>query len=135
MASKKAKGKMAKSRDLMSKKRNQKKTTVSKLLQSFEPQEKVIIKINSAIHSGMPDIVFQGKTGTVIRKQGSCFRVEVNKLKRHCVLIVHPIHLHKVKQEAESHKGKLEAELMSSKERLKWLEKKFYQKNLFHYLK
>jgi large subunit ribosomal protein L21e len=75
MASKKAKGKRAKTRRLF--KRKTSKPTVNTLLQEFNVGDKVVIKVNPSIHSGMPFRRFHGKTGVVKRLQGKCYVVEV----------------------------------------------------------
>ncbi len=91
MSSKKARGKRAKSRDLM--KKHGSRVTVNKLLKEFELGSIVHIKIDSSVHSGLPAIIFQGKTGKIKAKKGSCYVVELNKGNKKSEVIVHPAHL------------------------------------------
>ncbi len=98
MVKAKHKGPRAKSRHVAGKhKRDKGMPSVNKMLQEFSEGEKVHVKINSSVHSAMPHRRFNGATGTVVGKRGSCFIVEVrdmNALKR---IIVHPAHLSPVK--------------------------------------
>ena len=91
MPNKKAKGKRAKTRHKM--KKRGPKVTVNKLLQVIPDGTKVDVHIDSSIHAGLPDIRYKGKTGTVIRKQGSAFLVEVRVGKQDRILVVGPAHL------------------------------------------
>lgn len=87
MASKKARGKRAKTRSLL-KRRNIPRPSVNKYLQVFEKGQKVRVKIDPSVHSGMPDARYQGFTGIVIGKQGRMFNVKVKKgyLTKHVLL-------------------------------------------------
>ncbi len=97
MASKKARGKRAKTRDKFS--RRGSKVTVNKLLQDFEENSRVIIKTNSSIHEGIPFRRFHGKIGTVIGKQGRAFKVEFKDGNLSKQLIVGAAHLMPVPQQ------------------------------------
>ena len=91
MANKKAKGKRAKSRHKLRRKTS--KMTVNKMLQGFDLNQRVIIKINPAFHSGMPFRRFHGKAGVVLGRQGNAFKVQVCDGKMVKDLLVHPAHL------------------------------------------
>jgi len=65
------------------------------LLTDYEIGEKVSIIIDPSIHKGRPHRRFHGKTGTVIKKQGDAYIVQVrdgNSLKQ---IIALPQHLRK----------------------------------------
>ncbi|HZX19462.1 MAG TPA: 50S ribosomal protein L21e [archaeon] len=89
MASKKAKGKRAHTRDKFKKRGS--KATVNKLLQEIPIGTKVDIKVDSSIHSGLPSRRFHGETGTVVSKQGRAFIVELQK--RGTLLVIGAAHL------------------------------------------
>ena len=66
---------------------------VTHAMRNFEDGTKVAIKIDSAIHKGMPHIRFQGLTGTVVGRQGNAFIIHImagNKAKE---LVVRAEHL------------------------------------------
>ncbi|MAG18172.1 MAG: 50S ribosomal protein L21e [Candidatus Diapherotrites archaeon] len=88
MPNKKAKGKRAKTRDKFKSKR---KITVNKLLQQIPIGSKVDIRIESSVHSGIPDKKFHGFTGEVIGKQGRAYLVELKK--QHAKLVIGAAHL------------------------------------------
>jgi large subunit ribosomal protein L21e len=95
MASKKAKGKRAKTRNKLT--RKQGKLTINKILPDFETGETVQVVIDSAVHSGMPHSRFHGLTGKVTGKQGKVYSVELKKGDKDAELFVHPAHLKVVK--------------------------------------
>lgn len=68
-------------------------TSVNVMLREFNKGDKVHIEINPSVHSAMPHRRFDGKTGTVIGKQGNCYLVEVKNIDANRVIIVHPAHL------------------------------------------
>lgn len=91
MASKKAKGKRAKTRDKG--KRRRTRATVNKKLRNFRKGCKVTLMIDSSIHSGMPPMRYHGLTGTVQGKRGSVFLIELKDGNLSKFLLVHPAHL------------------------------------------
>ncbi|MFH1225506.1 MAG: 50S ribosomal protein L21e [Candidatus Diapherotrites archaeon] len=95
MASKKAKGKRAKSRDKG--KRRRTRATVNKKLRNFRKGCKVTLMIDSSIHSGMPPMRYHGLTGTVQGKRGSVFLIELKDGNLSKFLLVHPAHLNAAK--------------------------------------
>lgn len=95
MANKKAKGKRAKTRSILRKK-NRQKMTVNRVLAEFSIGEKVAIKAEPSVHSGLPHRRYQGKTGTVTGKRGKCFEVKTMKGNKEAILIVHPTHLQRI---------------------------------------
>ncbi|MFH1391418.1 MAG: 50S ribosomal protein L21e [Candidatus Diapherotrites archaeon] len=101
MPNRKAKGKRAKTRDKFKSKR---KITVNKLLQQIPIGSKADIRIESSVHSGIPDKKFHGFTGEVVGKQGRAYLIE---LKRQGVkLVVGPAHLD-VSQTVEKQEEKI----------------------------
>ncbi len=92
MASKKARGLRAKTRRLL-KRRNIPSASVNKLTQDFSEGQKVRIKIDPAVHAGMPHARYQGFNGIVVGKQGKMFRIEVTKGGIGKELLVSAVHL------------------------------------------
>jgi large subunit ribosomal protein L21e len=94
---KRSKGTRSKSRYTMRKKpRTRGVRSVTSALQQFEVGANVSIKIDSAVHKGMPHHRFQGCTGKVEGMQGNAYMVGFNDGKKHKVLIVLPEHLGRV---------------------------------------
>ncbi len=90
------KGGRAKTRHSLSKKPRQRgRPTVNKMLQKFEPGDRVHIAIDPSVHKGMPHRRFNGKTGEVIGKRGSSYIVKVRNILAWRQVIVHPAHLKK----------------------------------------
>ncbi len=73
------------------------KISIRDYLQNFKEGEKVSLSAEPAYQKGMYFPRFHGLVGTIVGKKGSCYRVEIkdrNKLKE---LIVHPVHLQRMK--------------------------------------
>ena len=71
--------------------------TVNRLLQDFDIGQKVILRTNTSVHSGMPARRFHGKTATVKGSQGRAVLVSLKVGKTEKTLITHPAHLLAVK--------------------------------------
>jgi len=71
---------------------------LSLLLHGYKIGDKVHIKINPAIHKGMPHRRYHGKTGTIIGKRGKCYIVEVYLGDKRKTIIVRPEHIRPAKQ-------------------------------------
>jgi large subunit ribosomal protein L21e len=94
---KRSKGTRSKSRYPMRKKpRTRGVSSITKALQQFEVGASVSIKIDSAVHKGMPHHRFQGCTCKVEGMQGNAYVVGFNDGKKHKTLIVLPEHLGRV---------------------------------------
>ncbi|MBI5553775.1 MAG: 50S ribosomal protein L21e [Candidatus Diapherotrites archaeon] len=91
MSSKASKGKRKKSRDLM--KRRGPKPSVNDLMAVFSVGTRVHIKLSPSIHSGLPSLRFQGKTGEVIGKRGRSYVVAVRLGNQARQLIIPAAHL------------------------------------------
>ncbi len=73
--------------------RSRGKVSLRRYLQSFTRGDRVALVAEPAVQKGMYFRRFHGKTGTVVKKIGSCYEVSIldgNKEKR---VIVHPVHL------------------------------------------
>ncbi|MEW5897492.1 MAG: 50S ribosomal protein L21e [Nanoarchaeota archaeon] len=71
------------------------KVSLSRYFQAFNPGERVNLKINSGVVEGRFFPRFQGLSGEITGKKGSCYRVLINDNGKEKTLIVHPIHLKK----------------------------------------
>lgn len=69
------------------------KPPVTHSLRQFEEGDKVSVRINSAVHKGMPHPRFQGVTGTIDGMQGDAYLVAFNDGGKPKTLIVRPEHL------------------------------------------
>ncbi len=94
---KRSKGTRSKSRYIMRKKpRTRGVSSSTKALQQFEIGANVSIKIDSAVHKGMPHHRFQGYTGKIEGMQGDAYLVGVTVGNKHKTLVVLPEHLGRV---------------------------------------
>jgi len=90
----KSKGYRAKTRRLLKKKpRERGKTGLSRILHEYKPGEKVVVKIDSSIHKGMPHRRYHGKIGVIVDKRGRAYIVDVTQWKAVKEIIVRPEHL------------------------------------------
>lgn len=64
-------------------------------MQTFKTGDKVLLKAEPAYQKAMYFPRFHGKTGTIKKKQGSCYIIKIKDQKKEKELIVHPIHLRK----------------------------------------
>ncbi len=97
MASKKARGKRAKTRHKLT--RQGSRNTVNKMLKQLRVGTRVQIKIDSSVHSAMPHPRFQGLTGVITGKIGDSYTMEIKDGDLLKYLIVHPAHLVAVKDQ------------------------------------
>lgn len=90
----KSKGFRSKTRSLLRKKpREAGKIGLSRLLHSYRPEEKVVIKIDPAVHKGMPHRRYHGMMGTIIGQRGRGYIVKITAKDREKKLIIRPEHL------------------------------------------
>ncbi len=71
---------------------------LSLLMIDYKPGDKVYIKVNPAIHHGMPHRRYHGKTGVIVGKRGKAYIVKVNLGEKEKTLFVRPEHLRPAKQ-------------------------------------
>ena len=69
------------------------KTTLSKILQSYNEGDKVVVKIDSSVHKGMPHRRFHGRIGVVQAKRGRSYVIHVTQGDATKEIIVRPEHL------------------------------------------
>ena len=98
MTNKKARGKRAKTRHKFTRKGS--KPTINTILGEFHEGEKVLIKIDSSVHSGMPGSRYHGFTGIVTGMQGKIVKVGLRKGGMEKELLVNPVHLKPAEKEA-----------------------------------
>ena len=73
--------------------------SIRRYFQEFKEGEKVILKAEPAVQGGMYFRRFHGKVGQVVGKRGECYKVQINDANKKKEVIVHPVHLKKVKWE------------------------------------
>lgn len=98
---KKSHGSRCKSRYKLKKRvRDKGMPTITRLIQNFEIDQKVHIKIEPAIQKGQPHPRFHGKTGTVVGKRGRAYLVNINDGNMAKQVICRPVHLKAQKVQA-----------------------------------
>ncbi len=75
------------------------KIRLSKLLYEYQPNSRVVIKIDPSVHKGMPHRRYHGKVGTVIDKRGQSYIVSVTQGDAVKEIIVRPEHLEPYKSD------------------------------------
>jgi large subunit ribosomal protein L21e len=90
----KAKGYRRKTRSLLKRNpRERGKTGLSKILNEYEPDEKVVVKIDPSVHKGMPHRRYHGRIGVVADKRGRSYVVNVSQGKAIKEIIARPEHI------------------------------------------
>ncbi|MBS7656881.1 MAG: 50S ribosomal protein L21e [Candidatus Bathyarchaeia archaeon] len=96
----KSQGYKNKTRKLLSKKpREHGKLGLSKILQRYEPGDKVVITIDPSVHKGMPHRRYQGRVGVIKSKRGRAYAVDVTLEDAVKEIIVRPEHLKMFEEE------------------------------------
>ncbi|MEM2875872.1 MAG: 50S ribosomal protein L21e [Candidatus Bathyarchaeia archaeon] len=91
---KRSKGFRSATRTLLRKNPREKgKLGTTKILQKFEPGDKVVVEIDSAIHKGMPHRRYHGKIGVIQSSRGRSYIVVVRQGEAAKKIIVRPEHL------------------------------------------
>ncbi len=74
------------------------KISLRNFLQVFEKGDKVALKTEPAVQDGMYHKRFHGKIGTVERRDGTCYYVNIKDGDKTKHIIIHPVHLKKLEQ-------------------------------------
>jgi large subunit ribosomal protein L21e len=69
------------------------KLKLSKLLYEYQPGSRVVVKIDSSVHKGMPHRRYHGRVGTILNKRGRSYVVSVSQGDAVREIIVRPEHL------------------------------------------
>lgn len=69
------------------------KMSLRRFLQTFELGDKVKLNAEPAYQKGMYHPRFYGKIGTVTKKMGRCYEVQINDFTKKKIVVVHPVHL------------------------------------------
>ena len=77
--------------------RNKGKISLTRYFQELKKGDKVNLIVEPSIHKGMYHPRFVGKSGTVVNKRGRCYEILIKDMNKEKNLIVHPIHLKKIK--------------------------------------
>ncbi len=72
------------------------KISIRNYFQELKPNEMVCFKAESAVQKGMYFPRFHGRTGKVIGREGTCYKVQFKDGKKDKIIVTHPIHLKKV---------------------------------------
>jgi len=96
----KSKGLQSKTRSALKKEPRKKgKTGLSKLLHEYKSGDKVVIRVDSGVHKGMPHRRYLGKIGTVINKRGGSYLIGVRQGEAIKEIIIRPEHMTPHKEE------------------------------------
>jgi large subunit ribosomal protein L21e len=89
-----SKGYRSGTRTLFRKKsRERGKVGLSRLLRTYNPGDKVKIRIDSSVHKGMPHRRYQGRVGIIKGRRGRSYVIEVAEGKQTRTLIARPEHI------------------------------------------
>jgi large subunit ribosomal protein L21e len=77
------------------------KLKLSKLLYEYQPGSRVVVKIDSSIHKGMPHRRYHGRIGTIINKRGRSYVVSVSQGDAVKEIIARPEHLEPCKSDQD----------------------------------
>jgi large subunit ribosomal protein L21e len=76
----KSRGYRRKTRSLLRKKAREKgKTGLSRILREYKPGDRVIVKLDSSVHKGMPHRRFHGRIGIIEETRGQAYVVNVTQ--------------------------------------------------------
>lgn len=73
------------------------KISIRNYLQTFQENDKVAFVMEPSLHTGIFHTRFHGDVGVVVGKQGTCYKVRIIDGNMEKCMIVHPVHLKKVK--------------------------------------
>jgi len=73
------------------------KISLTRFFQKFNDGDRVLLSVEPAIQKGMYSPKFMGKSGLIKRKNGKCYEVNVKDGGKEKCLIVHPVHLRRLK--------------------------------------
>ena len=91
-------GSRRKSRHKLTKPFRQKgKISISNYLQELKKRDKIVLKSEPGVQKGMYHMRFHGLQGTVKGQVGQCYKIEIKDQNKAKTLIVHPVHLKRVK--------------------------------------
>jgi len=89
-----SKGYRSKTRSLFRKNpRERGKLGLSRLLRTYNPGERVTIRIDPSVHKGMPHRRYHGRVGTVKERRGRSYVIEVAEGKQTRTVIARPEHI------------------------------------------
>ena len=71
------------------------KISISNYLNDFKENDRVLLKAEPAVQDGMYFPRFHGKTGIIVGKEGSCYKILIKDFKKEKIVVVHPVHLRK----------------------------------------
>ncbi|OGS44688.1 MAG: 50S ribosomal protein L21e [Euryarchaeota archaeon RBG_13_57_23] len=91
-----SKGYRRRTRSVMQKRaRDRGLSPITRMFQKFAVGDKVNVNIDPSMHKGQPHVRFHGKTGTVVRMQGSAYLLDIRMGDMMKQIIVRPEHLRK----------------------------------------
>ncbi len=77
--------------------KNKGKISLRRYFQKFEKGNQVKLFVEPAVQKGSYHMRFHGKSGIIKGKTGKCYKVMIKDGKKAKELVIHPIHLKKVR--------------------------------------
>lgn len=91
-------GPRARTRRLFRKHPRQKgKISLTRFFMPFEVGEKAVLKAEPAVQGSLYHSRFHGKVALITGKRGRCYELKIRDGRKEKLLIVHPVHLKKLK--------------------------------------
>ena len=72
------------------------KISLSKYFQTFDDGEKVRLVVEPAVQNGIYCPRFVGRSGLIMKKNGTCYEVAIKDHNKAKTVIVHPVHLQRL---------------------------------------
>ena len=69
------------------------KISIKNYFQKFEVGDRVLLKAEPAVQTGMYFPRFHSKSGIVKGMKGACYEVKIKDGKKEKILVIHPVHL------------------------------------------
>lgn len=79
------------------KNRKKGKLNITKYMQEFKKGDKVKVLFDASVHKSPIKPRHFGKIGSVDKKRGECYEIRIMDNKQEKTLIIHPIHLERLK--------------------------------------
>lgn len=77
--------------------RDRGKISITNFFQKYIEGDKVVLKAETAYQKAIYPSKFHGKSGVVKAKRGNCYEVEIKDFNKAKMLVVHPVHLKRIK--------------------------------------
>ena len=73
------------------------KVSLADYFQTFKAGEHVCLVAEPSIHKGAYHGRFHGRAGVIVKTRGECYEVQIQDVKMKKMVVVHPVHLKRLK--------------------------------------